>query len=115
MTQKRLIVAGGVFGPATPVKVASGAAAVQAVYPADDLVLMGFSATEDAGTAAAAEVILRHGKDTSGDELFGVTLAANESTSDWFAPCGIGCPNGLYVDRVSGTTKLTLFVRTVPA
>lgn len=89
--------------------IASGTADVQGLSARPGLILMGFSVTEDAATAAAAEVIIRHGTSTSGEELYGVTLSADQSTREWCAPNGIQAHNGIFIDRVSGTTKLTLF------
>lgn len=93
------------------VHVASGTTDAQGIAAQAGLRLMGFSVTEDAATAAAAEVALRHGTLATDTELFGVTLVANESVREFFLLGGIDAPNGIFVDRVSGTTKLTLFYK----
>lgn len=91
--------------------VASGTADVQGLTAKVYRRLCGVSVTEDAGTAAAAEVILRHGTSTGGSELTGIVLAANETKVFWFSDEGVSVPSGVFVDRVAGTTKLTLFYR----
>jgi hypothetical protein len=95
----------------TPVAIASGTADVQGIAAQANLRLVGFSVTEDAGTAAAAEVILRHGTAATDPELFGITLTADQSTREYFGPNGIAVASGVFVDRVAGTTKLTLFYK----
>jgi len=93
-----------------PVVVASGTADVAAVTGAYNLRLVGFSIAETASSAAAAEVVLRHGTSASDDPLVAPTnLAADGFGTFWYPP-GIPCPNGIYVDRVSGTTTLVLYV-----
>lgn len=52
----------------------------------------------------AAEVILRDGEDATGKMVCVVSLTAGESVRDFF-PGGIQLSTGLYVDRVTGTTK----------
>lgn len=93
--------------------VAATAADVQGLAAAANLRLMGFSITEAAGTAAAAEVSLRHGTAATDPEIIGVNLAADGSVRDFFGPDGIAVPNGVFVDVVAGTAKLTLFWKAV--
>lgn len=94
-----------------PVVVASGTGDVQAVSGTKyNLRLVGFSVAETAGTAATAEVVLRHGTAATDDPLVApINLAADGFGTFWYPP-GIPCPNGIYVDRVSGTTTLVLYV-----
>lgn len=95
---------------ATPI--ASGTSDVQAIAatapPTSPPRLIGFSITEDAGSAAVARVRIHHGTSTAGAELFDVELSADQSTREWFPP-GLDVPNGVFVDRVSGTARLTLY------
>lgn len=70
--------------------------------------LVGFSITEDAETPAVAELRILHGATSAGTELFVVTLSAGESTRELNLPC-IPVGNGIFIDRISGTTRLTLF------
>lgn len=87
---------------------ASGAASVQGIAPQPGLRLTGFSITEDAATPAAARVRLRHGTDGTGPEMFDIKLSADQSTRESFAP-GIAAQGGIYIERVTGTTRITLF------
>lgn len=93
--------------------VAATAADVQGLAAVANLRLMGFSITEAAATAAAAEVSLRHGTAATDPEIIGVNLAADGSVRDFFGPDGIAVPNGVFVDMVAGTAKLTLFWKVV--
>jgi hypothetical protein len=108
-----MITGAGLFKAATAAPVASGTADVQGVAASPNLRLVGWSVTEDAATAAAAQVRLTHGTATTDPELFDITLAADQSTREFFGPDGIAVPNGVFVDRVAGTTKLTLFTKAV--
>jgi hypothetical protein len=62
--------------------------------------LMGFTSRETSGTATAF-FRLRAGTVT-GTILETVTLAAGESTSDWYGPSGIAAAGGVYYELVSG-------------
>jgi hypothetical protein len=75
---------------------------------------MGVAVRESAGAPAAAALNLRHGDDAADPLLIPIELAANGSTFQWFGPQGIWCPSGVFVDRVSGETELTLFTLTTP-
>lgn len=93
--------------------VASNTADEQAIAAATGLRLVGWSVTEGAATPSDARIRLHHGTANSGPELFDVTLSPGESAREWFDLGGIAVPNGVFVDRVSGTTRLTLYVRVV--
>lgn len=93
--------------------VSAGTADVQGIAAVANLRLMGFSVTEDAGTPAAAEVVLRHGTSATDPIIARIKLAPDESTSDApFGTQGIAVASGVFVDRVSGTTELSLYHRT---
>ena len=98
---------------ATATVIASGTGDVQGIAAADNLRLVGYSITEDAGTPAAAELSLRHGVLATDPELFGITLTADQSVREGLWKDGVGVPNGVFVDRISGTTKLPLFSKIV--
>ena len=98
---------------ATPTVIASGTADVQGIAATNNLRLVGYSITEDADPAAAAELSLRHGTLATDPEIFGITLTADQSVREGLWKEGIGVPNGVFVDRISGTTRLTLFTKTV--
>ena len=94
---------------ATSTAVASGTSDVAAVAAAVDLRLLGFSVKEDAGSSAAAEFIIRNGTSTAGAAVVYVKLSANESCRDFFGEQGIACPLGIFVDRISGTTAISVY------
>lgn len=73
--------------------------------------LLGWTVKENA--VATAEIILHHGTGTGDPEIGDRTFTASESATDWFGDTGIGVPNGVFVERVSGTTKLSLYWKTV--
>jgi hypothetical protein len=73
-------------------------------------VLRGFSFAETTGTARAS-LVLRDGFGDTGQIIAVLTLAAGESTRDWFGE-GIAFSTGLYVDRRTGTTEGSVWVRT---
>lgn len=98
---------------AIAVVVASGAAGILAVAATPSMRLVGFSVTESAAAPAAADVAIVHGIDISGAELFDIKLAASGVVERWFGPEGIKVPNGLFINRIAGTTKVTLFYKVV--
>jgi len=61
--------------------------------------------------AASTEIDLYDGTDTSGTVLFPVTLAANESSREWFGDRGVLFRNGLYLNVASGGVKGCVFYR----
>lgn len=73
--------------------------------------LAGLSLRETSG-AASAVVRLRDGEDTSdpGNILISVSLAAGESTRDWYLPAGVSFGRGLYVEIVSGQVEGSVFL-----
>lgn len=93
--------------------VAATAVDVQGLAALANRRLTGFSITEAAATAAASEISLRHGTAATDPEIIGVNLAADGSVRDFFGPDGVAVPNGVFVDMVTGTAKLTLFWKTV--
>jgi len=97
----------------TAFPVVSGTGDVQGITAFATLRLVGFSITEDAVTPSDARVRLHHGTNNTGPELFDITLSPGESAREWFDLGGISVPSGVFVDRVSGTTRLTLYGRAV--
>lgn len=72
--------------------------------------LLGFSAVETA--AATASLSIQDAASTTlASEVAGVNLAASESAREWFGEHGIPCPNGIYVNRISGTTRIVIYYR----
>jgi hypothetical protein len=94
----------------TAVSYGTGTANAAPVAPADATGrLLGFSVRETTGSAGA-QVRFRSGTTVSGSPLgAGVTLAANESVREWFAPHGILVPTAVFVERVSGSTEVVVF------
>lgn len=74
------------------------------------VLLMGFSLKETTGTAIA-ELDLYNGTDTSGLDVYPITLAAGQSTADNFAPGGLLFPSGLFPSVVSGSVKGSLWIK----
>jgi hypothetical protein len=103
----------GPYTAATPNTVTSGTGDTAVVAATAGLRLLGFACAETAGTPAVAELNLRHGADVSGAILVPVKLLANESRADWFGPDGIAVASGIFLDRVSGTTQITVFTKVV--
>ena len=47
-----------------------------------------------------------------GDSVIPINIAANGNPSAWF-PEGIPMPNGISLDRISGTFDCTIFTKTI--
>lgn len=78
-----------------------------------NLRLLGFSCKEDSSTPAAAEFILRHGSTTADTAIAYVKLAASASLTEvWMFP-GIPASSGVFIDRVSGQTKISILTNTI--
>ena len=94
------------------IHVTSGTGDVQAVAAADagwTLKLCGFSVSEDAGSTA--EVVIRDGTSNSDTPAVAPINCAASGFGMWgISNQGIPCPDGIYVDRVSGTTTVVLYV-----
>jgi hypothetical protein len=73
---------------------------------ADGLVLLGVSVRETA--AGAATLNIEHGTANSSPVLAAINLAASGSTMLWFGPQGLPCPNGVWIERLTGTTQVHL-------
>lgn len=73
--------------------------------------LMGFSAEETA--AGTATVILHNGTGTGDAVTYTFSLAAGESRGEWFGPDGIASAAGIYLERVTGTTRVVVFHKAV--
>lgn len=92
---------------ATPVELASGTGDAQAIAAAAGLRLFGFSVRENAGGAATA--ILYHGTANTDPPIAFLSLASGAVQIQWFGDKGIAIPNGLFVDRLSGTTHFSFW------
>lgn len=84
-----------------------------AVAPTPLLRLLGVFIIETAGSTATVSVQESAANDVT-KELLSVSLAANESKYIALGDPGVGvpCPAGIWVERVTGTTRLTVYYRT---
>ena len=73
------------------------------------VILFGYSLKESTG-AASAEVDIFDGRDTTGLLALPITLAAAQSTEDWFGPQGIHFRGGLFPHVASGSVVGSFFV-----
>lgn len=95
------------YKPWTATEVTANTTDVQGVVADDGLLLMAVSVRE--GAAGAATGQLHHGTGT-GDPVVDIfALAANGHIYHSFAPNGIPCANGVYVNRLTGNTHLVLY------
>ena len=97
--------------PATPTEVMSGAGSVQAIAPTAGLVLMGYGIRESSAGGDVAITNLRRGEAANAPLLFPSTLGALQSDKAWFGPDGIACAEGIFIERVSGTTHIVLYTK----
>jgi hypothetical protein len=65
--------------------------------------LMGFSVRESTNTSGATAALRLRAGNATGAILATVTLAQNESTSDWYGPSGIAAAGGVYFELLSGS------------
>lgn len=93
---------------ARTLQVASGTTDVQAYTGGTRL--LGFSFRENAGSAAAATIILRDGEADTAPIVYVIELAADESRGEWFPGGGIAITDGVFVEKAAGTTQGTVFV-----
>jgi hypothetical protein len=84
---------------------ASGTAGAQVL--AGPAILFGYSVRESAGTPAVASLVIRNGTSSAGAPVAFITLPASGSTTITLPE--IDCPNGVFVDRLAGTTEVVLF------
>ncbi|MCP2339176.1 hypothetical protein [Actinomadura rupiterrae] len=91
---------------ARSVVVASGTANVQAVT--GPFTLVGVSVRENAGTPAAAALVMRDGTTTGDPARVLVKLAASESKL--LGPLSVEFASGIFVHRESGTSELVLYL-----
>jgi hypothetical protein len=96
----------------TRITIPSGTTSLAAVAPTARLRLLGYSITESAGSPAAAIVSLQEGASTDlTKEMVGVSLPASGSQTVWLGEHGTPCPGGIWVNRISGSTRIVLYYR----
>jgi hypothetical protein len=96
---------------ATPTAIASGSGDAAGVAPTANLRLMGYSVRESAASPDDASFVIRHGALASDPALVFVEVSADQSTTEWLGEDGIACPNGIFIDRVSGSTEIVLYTK----
>ncbi len=94
--------------PGTPINIDSGTGDEQGIVAAYNNRLVGYSVGETAGTAAAAEVKIRHGTAAT-DSLLVAPINLDANGFGHFN-CDIMCAKGIFIDRISGETELVLYV-----
>ena len=77
-----------------------------ALAPAAGLRLMSYSVRETA--AAVATVNLCHGTANSSPIMAAINLAASGCDGQNFFPGGLPCEGGIWVERLSGTSEITI-------
>lgn len=70
--------------------------------------LLGVSVVETAGAVATLSIQEGTSNNTA-NELIAMSLLANESRFEWFPEFGIPCPGGLWLERITGTTRLVIY------
>ena len=94
------------------VQLAAGTGSAAAVVPTPLLRLIGFSITETTGVPAVSSVSIQEGTGTDlTKEICAISLAASESRTIWLGENGVPCPGGIWVNRTSGTTRVTIHYR----
>lgn len=100
--------------PALVADVGTKTADAQGIGATASMRLVGWSATENAGSPAAASFTLRHGTSVAGTRLCAaIKLAAGESASDEFPGDGIATAGGVFIDWLSGSFDLVLYYKVV--
>lgn len=94
-----------------PVVVAAGTGDNAIVAARLGLRLMGLSVAETASSAAVASVDIRHG-DSATDPILVPVMNCEADGFDtfWFGHHGIDCPDGIFINRVTGNTTLVLYI-----
>lgn len=72
-------------------------------------VVLGVVITDEA--AGSIRIHVHNGTDNTGPHV--AALGANSGAQDtvWYGPNGIHCPDGVYIDVMSGTPSGSIFVR----
>jgi hypothetical protein len=92
-------------------EVKSGTGSCLAHKPDPMLILHGFSASETAGSASTAEIVVRRGTNSTGTMICPpINFASDGFGYPTFFPQPIPCYEGIFIDRVSGETTIVLYV-----
>jgi len=79
----------------------------QGLLPDKHLIFRGFNVVEVAEVAASATIVFHHSH-TNDAPFLKFEVSANSQLGEVWST-GIRCPNGLYVEILSGTVSITLF------
>ena len=99
---------------AQAIEVVSGSDSVQglAAGNAAGRQLSGYCIAEDAAVPAPAKVILHNGTSAADPVIAIVTLDQSQAvTNSIGGNRGVNCGGGIYVERVSGQTRIVLYVK----
>lgn len=72
-------------------------------------IFMGLVVTDEA--AGITKVHVHNGTDNTGAHVGALGVAANGQDEKWFGPNGVHCPDGIFVDVVSGTPSGSILYR----
>lgn len=95
-----------ISGNYTYTTIASGTGDEAGKAAATGLRLMGLSIRETA--AGAATLNIEHGTANSSPVLDAINLAASASVTHWFGPQGLPCDDGIWIERLTGSTQVNL-------
>lgn len=96
----------------TRVALPAATTSLAAVAATANLRLMGYSVAESAGAPAAAAVSIQEGATTDlTKEMAAISLPASEMRTVWLGEHGIPCPLGIWVNRLSGNTRIVIYYR----
>lgn len=87
------------------IPVAAGTSDVQVI--SERCVLLGYTVEETAGSTAEFELL--NGTSSSGKFIDGSHIPANNTVGDSFP--GIVCEFGVFLNRISGTTRASIRIR----
>lgn len=72
-------------------------------------VFMGLVLTDEA--AGQAKVHVHNGTDASGVHVGALGVDSNGQDEKWFGPNGVHCPDGIFVEIISGTPSGSILYR----
>lgn len=92
------------------VQLAANTTSLAAVAPTALLRLVGVTLIETVGAAAVVSIQEGAGTDLT-KEILAQSLTANQALTVWLPEHGTPCVGGIWVNRVSGTTRLVVHYR----
>jgi len=98
----------------TVTEIVSGTGDVQGLSAQVGLRLVGYSVRESAVVPILATVALRDGTSDAGEAVVVIGLLASTSQTVWLGDYGLPCNSGVFVDRISGTSHLSLWTKVIP-